>query len=335
MAATSPPARAELERALRTQSHTKPTIESRDPFGCNAAMVFRRLCVVLVALAFSSNVLAQTAKTAPPSAPAPGAAPGMAPSKNSEDEARAHFLLGRSFHDRGEFAKAAAEFEQAYAASGRAALLYNLFVAYRDANDAKRAADALRRYLDLEKNVENRPQLEAKLEAMEAALAAQLIEEAANPQPTAAQAEAQETSEPTEPEPVAAADVEPMEEPHESAFPIGPVIVIGVGGAMMLGSIATGLMASSAQGELEDMCPTRMNCGSDLEDTQSKGETMALVTDILLFGGVAVAAGGAAWWLFGSSDSESSASARLANYATHASLMCTNTACAANVHGTF
>jgi hypothetical protein len=286
-------------------------------------MVLRRLSALVVVLAFSSNVLAQTA-------PATGPAPGAAPGKSSEDEARAHFLLGRSFHDRGEFAKSAAEFELAYAASGRPALLYNLFVAYRDANDAKRAADALRRYLDLEKNVENRPQLEAKLEAMEAALAAQLIEEAANPQPAKTAEPASDAQ--AEPEPVAAADIEPMVQPEESAFPIGPVIVMGVGGAMMLGSIATGLMASSAQSELEDMCPTRMGCSADLEDTASKGETMALVTDVLLFGGIAVAAGGAAWWLLGSGSSSESASAR---DATHASVMCTNSACAANVRGTF
>lgn len=289
-------------------------------------MPFRRLGASLVVLAFSSNVLAQ-------SAPAAGTTPAAAQaSKDSEDEARAHFLLGRSFHDKGEFAKAAAEFELAYAASGRPALLYNLFVAYRDANDAKHAADALRRYLELEKNVENRPQLEAKLEAMDAALAAQVIEDAANGQTGQPEPAAEPEPQPKEPEPVAAADVEPMEPPHESSFPVGPVIVMSVGGAMMLGSIATGLMASGAQSDLEDECPTRMNCSSDLEDTKSKGETMALVTDVLLFGGVAVAAGGAAWWLLGSGASSESASAR---DATHAGVMCTTRACAASVRGTF
>jgi tetratricopeptide (TPR) repeat protein len=285
------------------------------------ARPLRVLSALLLVLSFSSNVAAQAA-------PAPGAAPGSAAATTkSEDEARAHFLLGRSFHDKGEFAKAAEQFELAYAASGRPALLYNLFVAYRDANDAKRAADALRRYLALEQNVENRPQLEAKLEAMDAALAAQVIEEAANPQP--AQEEAQPSD---EPQPVPVSDVEPMTEPQESSFPIGPVIVMGVGGAMMLGSIATGLMASGAQSDLEKECPTRMNCSADLEDTASKGETMALVTDILLFGGIAVAAGGAAWLLLGSGSSESSARAR---DATHASVMCTDKACAASVRGTF
>jgi tetratricopeptide (TPR) repeat protein len=286
----------------------------------------------LIALAFSSNVVAQSAPAAtaaPGAAPAPSGAPGAAP-KSSEDEARARFLLGRSYHDRGEFSKAAAEFEQAYAASGRAALLYNLFVAYRDANDAKRAADALRRYLELEKNVENRPQLEAKLEAMEAALAAQLIEEAAaGKAEEATQAEATPSEEPA---PVPLADVEPAAEPEESSFPIGPVIVMSVGGAMMLGSIATGLMASGAQSDLEEMCPTKMNCGADLEDTQSQGETMALVTDVLLFGGVAVAASGAAWLLLGSGGSSESASAR---DATRASVMCTTNACGASVRGVF
>jgi tetratricopeptide (TPR) repeat protein len=285
------------------------------------ARPLRVLSALLLVLTFGSNVAAQAA------APAT-TAPGATGTGKTEDEARAYFLLGRSFHDKGEFAKAAEQFELAYAASGRPALLYNLFVAYRDANDAKHAADALRRYLALEQNVENRPQLEAKLEAMDAALAAQVIEEAANPQTPPAQDETRSD----EPQPVPVSDVEPMVEPEESSFPIGPVIVIGVGGAMMLGSIATGLMASGAQSDLEKECPTRMSCGADLEDTASKGETMALVTDVLLFGGIAVAAGGAAWLLLGSGNSSESASAR---DATHASVMCTDKACAANVRGTF
>jgi tetratricopeptide (TPR) repeat protein len=224
-----------------------------------------------------------------------GPAPAPAPAVN-EDEARAHFLLGRSHHDKGQFAQAAAEFEKAYASSGKATLLYNLFVAYRDANESAKAADALRRYLRDEPNVENRPQLEAKLAAMEASLASQ-------PTPPPAGEPAPEPAQPAEPPAAPVTDVEAASEPDEpSTFPVGPVVVMGVGGAMVLTSVITGIMASGKESDLEKGCPEKTNCPAELEDTKSSGETLALVTDVLLFGGLATAGAGLAWLLLGGSD---------------------------------
>jgi tetratricopeptide (TPR) repeat protein len=230
-----------------------------------------------------------------------------------EDAARAHFLLGRSHFDAGEFTKAAAEFEEAYRISQRPALLYNLYVAYRDAGDTANAARTLREYLAKEQNIENRPQLEARLVALERT--------PATPTTAATPAEAAPT-EATPTEPVAPSETqlaantraaEDTEPPAPKRSIVLPLVLIGTGGAMVIGSVVTGLMASSAQSELEEMCPTRMNCPAGLEDTQSKGQTMALLTDILLFGGVAVAGAGAALWVFGgSSEDEPQASAACA-----------------------
>ncbi|HET8936751.1 MAG TPA: hypothetical protein VFN67_25080 [Polyangiales bacterium] len=52
----------------------------------------------------------------------------------------AHYQLGR-------FQDAAREFEVAYGLSGRAALLYNVYISYREALDTPKAAGALRGYL--------------------------------------------------------------------------------------------------------------------------------------------------------------------------------------------
>ncbi|HKP60338.1 MAG TPA: tetratricopeptide repeat protein, partial [Polyangiales bacterium] len=101
----------------------------------------------------------------------------------NEERARAHFRLGRAHYDNGDFAQAAVEFEEAYRISQRAALLYNIYLAYRDANDTRNAAESLRKYLALEKNIENRGQLEARLASLDRALAD-------NPQPSAAPAAA-------------------------------------------------------------------------------------------------------------------------------------------------
>src|SRR5687768_16190217 len=62
-------------------------------------------------------------------------------------QARGHFRLGREFYGQGRFAEAAKEFEIAYGLSGRGSLLYNVYLAYRDAQDVPNAARALRGYL--------------------------------------------------------------------------------------------------------------------------------------------------------------------------------------------
>ena len=52
-----------------------------------------------------------------------------------ENQAREAFERGRIHYDNGDFARAAGAFEEAYKLSGREGLLYNLYLAYRDANE--------------------------------------------------------------------------------------------------------------------------------------------------------------------------------------------------------
>src|ERR1700755_2827158 len=59
---------------------------------------------------------------------------------DAEEQARAHFRLARAYYDNGDFAQAGIEFEEAYRISQRAALLYNIYLAHRDANDTRKAA---------------------------------------------------------------------------------------------------------------------------------------------------------------------------------------------------
>ena len=90
--------------------------------------------------------------------------------QKDEQVARSAFQLGNAHYENGEFLEAAAQFEKAYKYSGKAQLLYNLYLAYRDANLPEKAADALRRYLREAKDVPNREQVEAKLRALERGL---------------------------------------------------------------------------------------------------------------------------------------------------------------------
>jgi tetratricopeptide (TPR) repeat protein len=269
-----------------------------------------------------------------------------------EEQARAHFRLGRAHYDNGAFEEAATEFEAAYRISQRPALLYNIYLANRDANDTRRAATALRSYLELEKNIENRVQLAARLAAMERNLAEQAAPATgsvtAQPSPAMAEpaATAHESGLPVEPQaaPVAQtpAPVQPQvavpptaatENPgggvpklahrpsdatHGSRQP-WPIALMVLGGALVAGSVVTGVLALGKRSTLTDAdqeCKRLGNCDAlsavrfkQLEDTRSSGNTLAVVTDVLLFGGIAAAATGAVlFWLNPGHEDHASAS---------------------------
>jgi tetratricopeptide (TPR) repeat protein len=214
-----------------------------------------------------------------------GVVAAQSPATGSEAEARAAFERGRVLYDSGEFVQAAQAFEEAHRLSGRDALLYNLYLAHRDANQPEQAAVALRGFLTKVENIENRAQLEARLAALEQGLAREREEREREAAAAAASSQAAQEK-PAEPR-AATAEAEP----GKSLRFISAVSLASVGGAMMVASIATGLMARSRQNELEDECPNKL-CDSSLEDTAESGEKLARTTDVLLFGGLAVAAAG-------------------------------------------
>jgi tetratricopeptide (TPR) repeat protein len=291
--------------------------------------------------------------------PAISSAQAAPTAAENEEQARAHFRLGRAHYDNGNFAQAGIEFEEAYRISQRAALLYNIYLAYRDANDTRKCADALRKYLQLEKEIENRGQLESRLAALDRALAAEAQQPAAAtpapskplspaPRPTTQPLTPAEPK-PLTPVPEAAAAPAPDTQPAPAAataetsrpskFPVVPVILMATGGAMMATSVVTGLMAVSKKSEWDDarkQCLQEDTCAllrparvTELNDVKSSGQTLATVTDILLFGGVAVAGTGVVLLLLDSGDSGESAPS------TTAGLACVPGACAATMRASF
>jgi tetratricopeptide (TPR) repeat protein len=214
--------------------------------------------------------------------------------KADEKAARDAFERGRVFYDSGQFEQASVAFEEAYRLSGRDALLYNLYLAYRDASEQDKAAQALRGYLAKVPNIENRAQLEARLAALEQNLARQREQQSA--------ASAPPVSAVTAPvEPVVVAPVEAHGEPVSSSrsprFYAG-IALAGVGAAAMITSIATGVLTKKRQQKLEDSCDGK-SCDASLKDTADSGKRLAHTTDALLFSGIALAGAGAALLVFG------------------------------------
>jgi tetratricopeptide (TPR) repeat protein len=243
------------------------------------------------------------------------------PAASTEVQAREAFERGRIHYDNGEFAKASLAFEEAYKLSGREGLLYNLYLAYRDANEQEKAAEALRQYLARVEVIENRAQLEARLKALDEGIAQRKAAEAAEA------AERERAAAAAAAAPVAAASQAPGQaaEPAPARWWLVPVTVMGAGGALMLSSIATGVMANNKAKELEDGCDGSM-CTSDLKATADSGKTLALVTDVLLFGGLATAAVGGVLLLLKKPKKDASA-----DTPPEAHFACTRAGCAGGV----
>jgi tetratricopeptide (TPR) repeat protein len=236
-------------------------------------------------------LMALATATASTEVSAQAAAAPSSQASDTEARAREAFQRGRIHYDNGEFDRASKAFEEAYSLSGRHALLYNLYLAYRDANQQEKAAEALRNYLTRVEVIENRPQLEARLKALEEGIAARKAAQAQEQQQAAAAQQAQ----PAQPQHPSEPSKDVGEPEANKRWWLIPVTTMAAGGALMIGSAATGAMASSKHKTLEDKCPhnTCDSSDSSLKSTQSSGQTMALITDVLLFGGVAVAATGA------------------------------------------
>jgi hypothetical protein len=80
---------------------------------------------------------------------------------------------------------------------------------------------------------------------------------------------------------------------------VGPWIVMGVGGALILGGAITGVVALGKTSDIADKCPGDV-CprAFDLEGERSSAKTFVRITDVLLIGGAVVTLGGAGWLLF-------------------------------------
>jgi tetratricopeptide (TPR) repeat protein len=245
-----------------------------------------------------------------------------APAASPENQAREAFERGRIHYDNGEFAKAAGAFEQAYKLSGREGLLYNLYLAYRDANEQEKAAEALRQYLAKVEVIENRAQLEARLKALDEGIAQRKAAEAAEAAQAAERQHAEQAAAPSAP----LSQVPAATEPGPGRWWLTPVVVMGAGGALMLGSIGTGVAANSKADELEEGCPSGKDCDPDLKATADSGKTMAIVTDVLLFGGLATVAVGGVLLLLKKPKKDAGA-----DRAPEARFACTRAGCAGGV----
>jgi len=221
------------------------------------ARVISTFCACLIALPIASASAQEEDHTIQ----APEAGP-------DEQEAQIRFELGRRYYETGRFLEAAAEFVAAIEIAPLAPLYYNLYLAYRDGGADEQAADALTLYIQTLPAGDRRTQLEARMRVLR--------------ERVSSGDDAGDTSE----------TVESSGGEGGGGVDPGPWILVGAGGALVIGAVITGVLAMDERSSLDAMCPTPDTCPAGFEDVQSRGETLAIVTDVLwITGAVAVTAG--------------------------------------------
>jgi len=277
------------------------------------ARLLCRLAVLSLALGTTLSVSAQN--------------PGLTRMEENEmgddERAKAHFRVGQSLYDAGRFNEAAEEWQKAFDLSQRSELLYNIYVAYRDgATSNDKAVVALQRFLELgQMDATRRLQLEARLGAMQEALARNAAPAPVEPEPTSV--------DPT-PAPVAA-----TEDSGGSSLVV-PIVVMATGGVFLAVSAFAGLRAVAIESNLEDECMPNNVCPAnvDLKNERDKGKTFVTINTVTGILGLAGVATGLVLLLLNSDDSESNSDTPDASTAS-LSLGCSDTGCSGVVQGTF
>ena len=237
--------------------------------------------------------------------------------EEEEDTARSHFRVGQLLYGEGRFQEAAEEFDRAYELSGRSELLYNAYLAHRDAGHVPEATDRLRQYLAETPDAQNRETLEGRLSAMEATVAEQeRIAQMSEEERAALEADRARAAEEAEEAQRRAEELQAERaRDAERRNPL-PYAILGAGGALIVGSVVSGVVTRTRINELDENCPGGTCVSSfDVASARADARRTAITTDVLLFTGLATAGTGAVLLILqrrgsGGDDEETTSAAR-------------------------
>ncbi|MCA9533165.1 MAG: hypothetical protein KC593_05785 [Myxococcales bacterium] len=202
----------------------------------------------------------------------------------ADEAARVHFRLGVALYREGRAHEAAGEFALAHQLSGRPELLYNRYLAHRDAGELEPAADALAAYLASAVVIDDREALERRLASMRERIQAHEAElaerERVRQERDRIEAERSALEAEREAEQRSLADAEARRAPAWS-------LVTGAGGLAVLGAAGvTSILTVRRQSTLDAVCPDH-TCPRD-QDVSAERDAVrrtAISTDVLLASG--------------------------------------------------
>jgi tetratricopeptide (TPR) repeat protein len=221
--------------------------------------------------------------------PVVGAAHGGESGSAEDDRARELYIKGDRAYAEGDYESALEAFEEAYALSGRHALLYNMANAHERLGEPEKALDKLRKFLPHASSGQQKL-LEKRMQSLQMRLDAQQQEEAKD-------------------EPQQAPEQHPEPSPEQSSNgavtvngdPAPPYLgyaLVGVGALGLGFGTYFGTKALSARSDAEDACPDvngERRCTKDAKDAIDRDQNNSLKADIGL--GVGIASAAVGLWL--------------------------------------
>jgi tetratricopeptide (TPR) repeat protein len=227
-----------------------------------SAMRFRT-CVPFVARVAGAAIAAAALLSGVPTARA------QSDEQLGDEEARALFEAGRTAYTAGRYEDALQHFQGAYRLSQRPALLFNIASSAERVRNDELAVESYRRYLELLPNAENRALVERRIEFLEGHGDGVGGEEGGG-------------------------DGAPAASGGGGGPSVVGIALTAVGGALIIGGAISGGIALADAGTLSSRCDADGVCPDDpsVREAASRREAAAIASDVLLFGGLAVAAVG-------------------------------------------
>jgi hypothetical protein len=257
----------------------------------------------LVLAVFGAAALATTASGQEPAAEYPAPCDASTVTKADIDRAHTVFLSGKDFLEESNYDKAISYFKDAYAIDCSIhAILPIIATAYERKGDKAAAIRALQEYVKRAPAAPDHDTIERRIRN----LADQIAREpppgpsasAAAPVPSASTAPPPASAAPPpSAAPAATAPAAPAAtEPQHGAGP-APWILVGIGGAAIVGGVVLYGVGISDVNSAVDACPTRIHCTSAAADQGNRGRGLELAGGLV--GGIGIAAvGGGLLWHF-------------------------------------
>lgn len=234
--------------------------------------------------------------------------PGRAHADVTRDElARRHFQVAKVYYERGEYEPALDGFVKAYELSKRPEILVSISLANEKMKRFEPAIEALDRFLVLAADHPDADTVRSRRNALRERLATTPPPPPRTPEPTKERSPPEAAATPsqspaaTESDPTAATPAVPVRPPHQQASPAAsapaPVrwpayLLLGTGGASLIGALTTGLFAELEYGDLEGRCAPACS-PAEIKPGRTMQTTSRVLTGVGL---VAVGVGAWLWW---------------------------------------